>query len=143
MIEVPAAALALPQLAYDSDFLSVGTNDLVQYLLAMDRGNEALASANSPLHPAVLRVLLDILKFGRKRGIPVAICGEMAGDPLFTRLLLGLGLREFSLHPSNLLELRRRIREVNLVDCQRLCRRLLRARDRSQLEALIHQGNHG
>jgi phosphoenolpyruvate-protein phosphotransferase (PTS system enzyme I) len=83
------------------------------------------------------------LKFGRKRGIPVAICGEMAGDPLFTRLLLGLGLREFSLHPSNLLELRRRIREVNLVDCQRLCRRLLRARDRSQLEALIHQGNHG
>lgn len=137
MVEVPAAALALPQLAHDCDFLSVGTNDLVQYLLAMDRGNEALAKSNSPLHPAVLRVLRDILTFGLRRGIPVSVCGEMAGDPVFTRLLLGLGLRDFSLHPSNLLEVRRQIREVSLADCQRLCRRVLLAKDRAHLEKLV------
>ena len=137
MVEVPAAALALPQLAHDCDFLSVGTNDLVQYLLAMDRGNEALAKSNSPLHPAVLRVLRDILSFGLRRGIPVSICGEMAGDPVFTRLLVGLGLRDFSLHPSNLLEIRRQIREVSLADCQRLCRRVLLAKDRAHLEKLV------
>ena len=92
MIEVPAAAIALPGFIGIVDFLSIGTNDLVQYLLAADRNNEALGELYTPLHPAVLRLLRDVIRLAGKRGKPVAVCGEMAGDPLFAPLLLALGL---------------------------------------------------
>ena len=139
MIEVPAAALALPAFIGAVDFLSIGTNDLVQYLLAVDRNNEALAGLYTPLHPAVLRVIRDVIKLGKARGKPVAVCGEMAGDPMFAPLLLALGLEEFSLHPATLLELRRAIRGLNLEALRKRAPALLRAGDRKAIERWLSQ----
>ncbi len=135
MIEVPAAALALRGFIDEVDFLSIGTNDLVQYLLAADRNNEALGELYSPLHPAVLRLIRDVIRLGQARGKPVAVCGEMAGDPIFTPLLLALGLAEFSLHPGTLLEVRRKIRHCSLVAMRKAAPALLRARDRASILA--------
>lgn len=137
MIEVPAAALALASFGREVDFLSIGTNDLVQYLLAIDRGNDAVAAQSSPLHPAVLRVLREILQFGQRRGLSTSVCGEMAGDPTHTRLLLALGLTEFSLHPNTLLEVRAIIRDSHLAELRKLGSRLLRASDRAGIERLL------
>ncbi len=134
MIEVPSAAIALPTFIDDVDFLSIGTNDLVQYLLAADRTNEALGELYSPLHPAVLRLLRSVIVEARKRNKPVAVCGEIAGDPLFAPVLLALGLDEFSLHPGTLLELRRAIRNLDLSALRARTSALLRARDRNAIE---------
>lgn len=139
MIEVPAAAIALPSFIGAVDFLSIGTNDLVQYLLAADRNNEALGELYTPLHPAVLRLLRSVIQLGHKRGKPVAVCGEMAGDPHFAPLLLALGLMEFSLHPATLLELRRSIRACDLSRLQAHAPALLRARDRASIEAWLKE----
>ncbi|MEH6415721.1 phosphoenolpyruvate--protein phosphotransferase [Pseudomonas sp. CGJS7] len=137
MIEVPAAAIALPGFIGLIDFLSIGTNDLVQYLLAADRNNEALSELYHPLHPAVLRVIRDVIRLGKARGKPVAVCGEMAGDASFAPLLLALGLEEFSLHPATLLELRRAIRGLNLDALRKRAPALLRAKDRAGIEAWL------
>ena len=134
MIEVPSAAIALTTFIREIDFLSIGTNDLVQYVLAADRNNEYLGDLYSPLHPALLRLLHDVLRTGARHGKPVAVCGEMAGDPSFTPLLLALGLEEFSLHPGTLLEVRRAIRSVNLAELRAQARSLLRAGDRDGIE---------
>ncbi|MFZ5636577.1 MAG: phosphoenolpyruvate--protein phosphotransferase [Pseudomonadota bacterium] len=134
MIEVPSAAIALQTFIADTDFLSIGTNDLVQYLLAADRSNEALGELYSPLHPAVLRLLHDVIRAARTHRKPVAVCGEIAGDPLFAPVLLALGLEEFSLHPGTLLELRRAIRELDLSALRARVATLLRARDRASIE---------
>jgi phosphotransferase system enzyme I (PtsI) len=137
MIEVPAAALALPMLIRHLDFVSVGTNDLVQYLLAADRGNDAVASLYSPLHPAVLRLLHDIIATGRKRKVPVTICGELAGDARYTRLLLALGLIDFSMHPGTLLEVRRVIRSSDHHALRQRAAALLRAPDRAAIDRIL------
>ena len=137
MIEVPAAAIALPGFIGLIDFLSIGTNDLVQYLLAVDRNNEALSDLYTPLHPAVLRVIRDVIRLAKSRGKPVAVCGEMAGDANFAPLLLALGLEEFSLHPATLLELRRAIRGLNLEALRKRAPALLRAKDRMGIEAWL------
>ncbi|NIJ68783.1 phosphoenolpyruvate--protein phosphotransferase [Xanthomonas sp. 60] len=134
MIEVPAAALALESFIDLVDFLSIGTNDLVQYLLAADRNNEALGELYSPLHPAVLRLLSMVLETGQRHGIPVAVCGEIAGDARLVPLLLALGLTEFSLHPGTLLEVRRAIRRSDLAGLRARAPRLLAARDRRGIE---------
>ncbi|RDZ29396.1 phosphoenolpyruvate--protein phosphotransferase [Lysobacter silvisoli] len=134
MIEVPAAAIALPSFIGAIDFLSIGTNDLVQYLLAADRNNEALGELYTPLHPAVLRLIRDVIRLARARGKSVAVCGEMAGDPSFAPLLLALGLEEFSLHPATLLELRRAIRGLDLSTLRARAPALLRAGDRQGIE---------
>ncbi len=139
MIEVPAAAIALPSFIGSVDFLSIGTNDLVQYLLAADRNNEALTELYTPLHPAVLRLVHNVIRLSHKRGKPVAVCGEMAGDPHFAPLLLALGLSEFSLHPATLLELRHRIRQCDHARLQAAGPALLRARDRAAIEAWLHE----
>ncbi|MEO5566181.1 MAG: phosphoenolpyruvate--protein phosphotransferase [Luteimonas sp.] len=139
MIEVPAAAIALPGFIGALDFISIGTNDLVQYLLAVDRNNDALASMYSPLHPAVIRLLYKIIRTARARGKPVAVCGEMAGDAAFAPLLLALGLEEFSLHPGTLLELRRAIRSCDLGELRDRLPALLRARDRAGIEAWMQK----
>ena len=139
MIEVPAAALALPGYIGKIDFLSIGTNDLVQYLLAADRNNEALVDLYTPLHPAVIRLVRDVIRLAHARGKSVAVCGEMAGDPAFTPLLLALGLQEFSLHPGTLLEVRRRIRECDLATLKKRAPSLMRARDRSDIEAWVER----
>ncbi|HTL14479.1 MAG TPA: phosphoenolpyruvate--protein phosphotransferase [Thermomonas sp.] len=134
MIEVPAAALALPAFIGECDFLSIGTNDLVQYLLAADRNNEALGELYTPLHPALLRLLRDVLRLAQRRGKPVAVCGEIAADPVFAPLLLALGLTEFSLHPATLLEVRRAIRGCDVSALRAAAPALLRARDRAGIE---------
>jgi phosphoenolpyruvate-protein phosphotransferase (PTS system enzyme I) len=134
MIEVPAAAISLPGFIDAVDFLSIGTNDLVQYLLAADRNNEALGELYTPLHPALLRLLESVIRIARRRGKPVAVCGEMAGDAAFAPLLLALGLEEFSLHPGTLLELRRAIRHCDLSALRANAPALLRARDRAGIE---------
>jgi phosphoenolpyruvate-protein phosphotransferase (PTS system enzyme I) len=103
MIEVPAAALALPMFMRRLDFLSLGTNDLIQYTLAIDRTDDAVAHLYDPLHPAVLHLIAHTIQAANRGGTPVAVCGEMAGEPLLTRLLLGFGLRNFSMHPQQLL----------------------------------------
>ena len=109
MIEVPAAALQLPLFFRYFDYLSIGTNDLIQYTLVIDRADESVAHLYDQLHPAVLRLLADTIAEGARRGKPVAVCGEMAGDPSMTRLLLGLGLRQFSMHPSQILQVKQEV----------------------------------
>jgi len=119
MIEVPAAAIASPLLARNARFFSIGTNDLIQYTLAIDRVDDEVNYLYDPTHPAVLELIRHTIESGRKAGIPVAMCGEMAGDPKFTRLLLGLGLTDFSMHPSNILEVKQIIVESDIAALRR------------------------
>lgn len=109
MIEIPAAALTLRTFLKHFDFLSIGTNDLIQYTLAIDRADESVAHLYDPTHPAVLRLVADTIAECRRQGKPVSVCGEMAGDVAFTRLLLGLGLRSFSMHPSQILAVKQEV----------------------------------
>ena len=134
MIEVPAAAIALSGFIGDIDFISIGTNDLVQYLLAADRNNEALGALYTPLHPAMLRLLHDVIRTARRRGKPAAVCGEMAGDATLVPILLALGLDELSLHPATLLEVRRAIRACDHSALRARVAPLLRARNRDAIE---------
>jgi phosphotransferase system enzyme I (PtsI) len=117
MIEVPAAALMVRYFLRHFDFLSIGTNDLIQYTLAIDRADEAVAHLYDPMHPAVLRLVADVIAAGRAQGKSVSVCGETAGDVGMTRLLLGLGLRSFSMYPSQILPVKQ---EVLRADTQRL-----------------------
>lgn len=114
MIEVPAAALAIEDLGRHLDFLSVGTNDLLQYALAADRGDEQVAHLYDMQHPGIVRLLQSVFRAADSIGIPVAVCGEVAGDRRYTRLLLALGLREFSMHPARLLEVKQVITETHI-----------------------------
>jgi phosphotransferase system enzyme I (PtsI) len=110
MVEIPATAIAIDPFADALDFLSIGTNDLIQYTLAIDRADNEVSALYDPLHPAVLKLIANTINAGIRAGIPVAVCGEMAGDPKLTRLLLGLGLTNFSMHPQQLLDVKREIR---------------------------------
>jgi phosphotransferase system enzyme I (PtsI) len=110
MVEIPATAIAIDPFADALDFLSIGTNDLIQYTLAIDRADNEVSALYDPLHPAVLRLIANTINAGMRAGIPVAVCGEMAGDPKLTKLLLGLGLTQFSMHPQQLLDVKREIR---------------------------------
>ena len=120
MIETPAAALALDSLAGQLDFMSIGTNDLVQYTLAVDRQDELVSSLHDPSHPAVLRLIADTVEFGQQHQLPVTVCGELAGDPEAARLLLGLGVRRFSLPPSSLLQVKKSLIEADASRCRDL-----------------------
>ncbi len=133
MIEVPAAALALGPFLKRLDFLSIGTNDLIQYTLAIDRSDEAVAHLYDPLHPAVLRLVAQIIERGHRAGLPVAICGEMSGDLSMTRLLLGMGLRKFSLHSSQLLEIKRQVLKSDTHLLQSAVTRILRLDDSERI----------
>jgi phosphotransferase system enzyme I (PtsI) len=139
MIEVPAAAIGLSCFIGSVDFISIGTNDLTQYLLAADRGNDALGELYSPLHPAMLKLLHQVIRTARARGKPVAVCGEMAGDPMLTPLLLALGLEEFSLHPSTMLEVRRAVRAQRLDALRASAPALLRCPDREAIERWVQR----
>ncbi|WP_353432249.1 phosphoenolpyruvate--protein phosphotransferase [Polynucleobacter sp. MWH-UH23A] len=113
MIEIPAAALVLPLFIERFDFLSIGTNDLIQYTLAIDRADHAVAHLYDPLHPAILNLIANIIDQAKRAGVPVAVCGEMAGDPSLTKLLLAMGLTDFSMHFSQLLFVKREILQAN------------------------------
>src|SRR5581483_11354593 len=123
MIEIPAAALVTPMLSRFARFFSIGTNDLIQYTLAIDRVDDEVNYLYDPLHPAVLRLIHMTIQAGARAGIPVAMCGEMAGDPRYTGLLLGLGLTEFSMHPASVLEIKRIIIESDVGQLRRLAQR--------------------
>ena len=141
MVEIPAAALALGLLTKRLDFLSVGTNDLIQYLLAIDRTDDTVAHLYDPLHPAVLNVLNHIFSTAAKARIPVAVCGEMAGDVELTRLLLALGLRRFSMHSAHLLDVKQRVLKTNLDDIRPIARKMLKTTDPVKLRTLLDKLN--
>ncbi|OQX31413.1 MAG: phosphoenolpyruvate--protein phosphotransferase [Candidatus Sedimenticola endophacoides] len=124
MIEIPAAALAAPAFCRELDFLSIGTNDLVQYTLAIDRVDDEVSYLFNPLHPAVLRLIQMTIEAGRLSNTPVAMCGEMAGDPRYIPLLLGMGLREFSMQPNSLLEAKEILRRCDSVELSRAMERI-------------------
>ena len=127
MIEIPAAALVLPLFINRFDFLSIGTNDLIQYTLAIDRADHAVAHLYDPLHPAILNLLANIIEQAKRANVPVAVCGEMAGDPALTKLLLALGLTDFSMHFSQLLLVKREILKANVGLLKARVARVLRA----------------
>ncbi len=113
MVEIPAIAIAIEPFIDSLDFLSIGTNDLIQYTLAIDRGDNDVADLYDPMHPAVLRLISHTINAGERAGKPVSVCGEMAGDSQVTRMLLGLGLKEFSMHPQQLLDVKKEIRQAH------------------------------
>ncbi len=140
MIEIPAAALSLGMFIRRLAFLSVGTNDLIQYTLAIDRSDEAVVHLYDPLHPAVLKLISGTIAAGARVGVPVSVCGEMAGDPDYTLLLLGMGLRSFSMHPGNILEIKQQILRADLGELAPKVQRILKmdepARVRDAVERL-------
>ena len=125
MVETPSAALTIDAFAREVDFFSVGTNDLVQYTLAVDRGNERVASLFSVAHPSVLRLIKDVIRAGQRHDVPVSLCGEMAGDPMYTLLLLGMGLRTFSCAPPAIPEIKKIIRSVTMELAFEISRRVM------------------
>jgi phosphotransferase system enzyme I (PtsI) len=137
MIEIPAAALALGPFLKRFDFLSIGTNDLIQYTLAIDRSDEAVAHLYDPTHPAVLRLVAQTIERCTRAGLPVSICGEMAGDPRMTRLFLGMGLRQFSMHPAQLLEIKQQILRSDSAVLQAPVSRMLRLDDSDRIDELL------
>ncbi|MEA5097385.1 MAG: phosphoenolpyruvate--protein phosphotransferase [Burkholderiaceae bacterium] len=139
MIEVPAAVLALPIFISRLDFLSIGTNDLIQYALAIDRGDHEVAHLYNPLHPAILQLLSMTLRAGEKSGIPVSMCGEVAGDPRLTRLLLGMGLREFSMYPSQLLAVKQEVLNCDLRQIASRTKKILSLMEPAAIEHEVTQ----
>ncbi|MDZ7621800.1 MAG: phosphoenolpyruvate--protein phosphotransferase [Candidatus Competibacteraceae bacterium] len=137
MIEIPAAAVCADQFARYLDFLSIGTNDLIQYTLAIDRVDDEINYLYDPLHPAVLMLIRNTIRAGQKAGISVSLCGEMAGDPRYTRLLLGLGLTEFSMHPTGLLEIKRAVQDSHVGELTEIARRLLRTVDTEKYAEIL------
>ncbi|PRG89354.1 phosphoenolpyruvate--protein phosphotransferase [Burkholderia multivorans] len=137
MIEIPAAAIALPLFLKRFDFLSIGTNDLIQYTLAIDRADNAVAHLYDPLHPAVLHLIAYTLREAKRAGVPVSVCGEMAGDPALTRLLLGMGLTEFSMHPSQLLVVKQEILRAHLKSLEKPTADVLAAFEPEEVQAAL------
>jgi len=139
MIEVPAAAVCSDIFAKQLDFLSIGTNDLIQYTMAIDRVNDEVNYLYDPLNPAVLRLIHTTIKAGKKENIPVAMCGEMAGETKYTRLLLGLGLREFSVHPATLLEVKQIIIDSDIGELQTLANKALKANNGIEVANIMRE----
>lgn len=137
MIEVPAAALTADFFARHLDFLSIGTNDLIQYTLAIDRIDDEVNYLYDPLHPAVLMLIQRVIEAGARAKIPVSMCGEMAGDPLYTHLLLGLGLRNFSMLPATLLEVKRIVTQSDTEVLAPLARKLLKEHEPARISDLL------
>jgi phosphotransferase system enzyme I (PtsI) len=141
MIEVPGAALAADALAAEADFFAIGTNDLIQYTLAIDRSDEQVAHLYNPLHPAVLRLLQFAIEAALRRGMPISVCGEMAGEPRFAALLLGLGLRNLSMAPRNIPRVKQRIRSLDMVAATRRARAIMDQSDSGRIAALLDDFN--
>jgi phosphotransferase system enzyme I (PtsI) len=139
MIEVPSAALTADLLAREADFFSVGTNDLIQYCLAVDRTDDRVSSLYEPLHPAILRTLRLVARAGRRAGIPVSVCGEMASDPALLTLLVGLGLREFSMAPGAVPLAKQVLRGLRAADARAAARRALRAATVHDVETALNE----
>jgi phosphoenolpyruvate-protein phosphotransferase len=137
MIEVPAAVAMADRLAKEADFFSIGTNDLTQYVMAADRGNAALTSLCDSFHPAVLRMMRTAVEAGHRAGIPVSICGELAGDPDATPLLIGFGLDELSMNAHCVPEVKAVIRKLSAAKCRNLAKRALKREDSEEVRQLL------
>lgn len=142
MIEVPGAALAIGMFIRRLQFLSIGTNDLIQYTLAIDRTDEQVANLYDPLHPAVLMLIAHAITTAEKAGIPISVCGEMAGSPIFTRLLLGMGLKTFSMHPSQILEIKSRVMQADVNEIIPQVRRILRLEEPNKIREAVEKLNN-
>lgn len=143
MVEVPGAALIADALAREVDFFAIGTNDLVMYTLAADRGDEAVSHLYDPLHTSVLRLVQFTVEAALRARIPVSACGEIAGDPRFTALLVGMGIRDLSMSPLRLLEVKRRILTLDTVAAARRARMMLDQTDSGRIAALLDDFNEG
>jgi phosphotransferase system enzyme I (PtsI) len=139
MIETPSAALLADALAKKVDFFSLGTNDLTQYTLAVDRGNERVASLYEPFHPAVLRLIRGVIEEAGKAGIPVALCGEMAADPLQALILIGLGLRDLSMAPRSIPGVKQLLRSISLAQASELAEKALGFTTAAELRAWVRE----
>ena len=142
MIEVPAAAIDAESFASQLDFLSIGTNDLIQYTLAVDRTDDAVSHLYDSSHPALLKLIKGVIDAGTKAGIEVSLCGEMAGDPKLTKLLIGLGLTNFSMHPSSLLKVKKVILESEFSKLKSKAKKILNTHDKIEIENLINNLNN-
>ncbi|MEE1568526.1 MAG: phosphoenolpyruvate--protein phosphotransferase [Alphaproteobacteria bacterium] len=141
MIETPGAALAAESLARLCEFFAIGTNDLTMYTLAIDRGDEQVAHLYNPIHPAVLRLIKFTTAAGGNAGIPVSVCGEIAGDPRYTALMVGLGIHELSMAPASLLKVKQRIRSLDVAAAQRLVHAVMEQSDPGRISALVDDFN--
>ena len=139
MVEIPSAALTADILAEEADFFSIGTNDLIQYSLAIDRVNKNVAYLYEPLHPAILRLIAQIIQAGHAKGIPVGMCGEMASDPKYTLLLLGMGLDQYSVNADALLKIKKIIRSVSFEEAQEITQQALSYTTAFETEGFIAQ----
>jgi phosphotransferase system enzyme I (PtsI) len=137
MIEVPSAAVIADLLATEADFFAIGTNDLIQYSLAIDRGNENVSYLYEPLHPAILRLVKMVIDAGKKANIPVEMCGEMASDPIYAIVLLGLGLEQFSMNPSSIPIIKNVVRSVRYKDCRRIAEIALNKKTAQEIEEFV------
>jgi phosphotransferase system enzyme I (PtsI) len=141
MIEIPAAVLSIGAFLTRLDFLSIGTNDLIQYTLAVDRADEAVSHLYDPLHPAVLKLIGTAIQSAAKARVPIAVCGEMAGDLRLTRLLLGMGLTEFSMHPAHILAVKQRVLTTDVATIRPIVDRMRRTDDPAKVVALLDRLN--
>jgi phosphotransferase system enzyme I (PtsI) len=137
MIETPGAALAADALALEADFFAIGTNDLCMYALAVDRGASEVAALYDPLHPAVLRLIQFATEAALRLRMPVSVCGEMAGNPKLTPLLLGLGIRSFSMNAGAVPRVKQAVRAVSIDDCARFARRVMEQSDPVRIQELV------
>jgi phosphotransferase system enzyme I (PtsI) len=143
MIETPAAALAADCLAQEADFLSIGTNDLTQYTLVIDRNDDQVNYLNDPLHPAILRLIQNTLQAGERFNKPVAMCGELAGDTRYTRILLGLGLRELSMSPASIPAVKQILLSTDIGTLRTEVATLMQCTDPNVLREHAERINHG
>ena len=137
MIEVPSAAVIADLLATEADFFAIGTNDLIQYSLAIDRGNENVSYLYEPLHPALLRLIKGVIDAGKRAGIPVSMCGEMASDPIYAVVLLGLGLEIFSMNPSSIPVIKNVLRSVRYRECRKIAETALQKKTAQEIEEFV------
>ena len=137
MVEVPSIALIIDRVADEVDFFSIGTNDLVQYSLAVDRVNEHVAHLYQPAHPGILRLIKEVIAASNRAGIPVSICGEMCSEPSYVLLLMGLGLRHFSLSPIAIPTVKRIIRQVTITEASEVAEQCLNSEQASESEVLL------
>jgi phosphotransferase system enzyme I (PtsI) len=141
MIEIPAAVLSIGAFTNRLDFLSIGTNDLIQYTLAVDRADEAVSQLYDAFHPAVIKLIALAISTANKAGVPIAVCGEMAGDVRFTRLLLGMGLLDFSMHPAHVLSVKQRVLKSDVQACKTIVARMRNVDEPAKLLALLTKLN--
>jgi len=137
MIEIPSAALMAEELAKECDFFSIGTNDLIQYTVAVERGNEKVANLYTHFHPAVIRLIKSAIDGAHKNNILCGMCGEAASDPSFIPLLIGLGLDEFSMNANKILQSRKLVKELNFEDCQKLAEEVLKLSSSEEIKSLL------